>query len=186
MSSRIVRARRVAEALGRQVDESERAVAATFNDLPAAMLAEARKIRSTPGRLDTCDYLSFFVATRREGDAEMFCEDVIGNGQDAAAWGLADLLCGGAGGHELRREGIVWTAAEYRSSFQGLTGKRWFRTRSIIDRDGGIPLSENGPGALLRDTRYWTQLEKSHGAVPVRSGRGPGAADCLRTVISIQ
>ena len=180
---RVIRTSRVAEALGREVHDSERGMIESFNDLPAAMVAEARQIRSTRGRYDTCDYLNFFVATHRQGDAETFCEDVVENGQDAAAWGIADLLCGG---YELRREGITWTVAEYRAAFQGLTGERWFRTRSIIDRDGGIRLAENGPGALLRDTRYWTQLEKSHGAVPVRSGRGPGAADCLRTVISIQ
>ena len=162
---RIARASRVSDALGRQVDETERASVGTFNELSVAMVAEARHIRNTRGRLDTCEYLSFFVGAQHEGDAEAFCEDVIENGQAAATWRIADLLCGG---HELRREGIRWTTSEYRSSFEGLTGERWFRTISAIEKYDRIPPADTGPGVVYRGTRYWTQRQHAPGPVPLR------------------
>jgi hypothetical protein len=156
---------RVSSALGREVLESERGMIKTFNDLTPDMLAKAREIRRTRGRLDTSDYLRFFVATHSDSDAEAFCEEVIENGEDASTWKFADCLCGG---YEFEHKIVTQTVTQYRRSFDGLEGERWFTTRAITTGGGGIPIAETGPGLIFRDTRYHTQFAKPHGDVALR------------------
>jgi hypothetical protein len=150
-----VRISRVAEYITRAVTESERGFVATFNDIGADMLEELRSIRRRAGRIPTCDYLGFFVATRGDGDAESFCEEVVEGGAAASTWRIADRLIGG---HEHQREGVSLTVDHYLDGMEGIQGERWHQLapNSYAGNDIGTP--DLGPGVLIRDTRYWTSI----------------------------
>ena len=157
--------RRFADVLGRAVSETERGSIPTFNDMPPSGVEEARLVRLRGGRISARDYLRFFVKTQREHDADSFCEDVLEGGADAKTWRIEDCVVGVV---EARCEGISLTVEQYVSALDGIQGERWFRTERTDLSAGSIPMSQAGPGTLIREMHYWSTLSMPNPAASIQ------------------
>jgi len=148
--------RKFAWAIERNVQETERGSIPTFNDLSPEMVAEVRAVRKVGGPMAASSYLLFFVREQSDGDADSFCEEVIDGGADVASWRTGDRLVGVA---EWDRVALRLSVVEYISILEGIAGDRWYRSRLTSHSKEEIPVSDMGPGMLIRGMRYWTKLD---------------------------
>lgn len=156
---------RFSSALDRSIEESQRNSIATFNDLSPQVLQEVRTVLRRGGPLAACEYLRFFVEIQNNGDAEAFCEEVVEGNAEAATWRTADCLLGVA---ETGHEGIGLSVSDYVAHLKDAPGELWFRSRRTACAQDEFPLPSVGPGAVVRNMRYWTPAGMANMAPPLR------------------
>jgi hypothetical protein len=133
--------------LGRKLPVEARASVPTLNDLPAALLEEARALarRSRPAAVL---FLQYHVV--RSVEAPDFCEEVLLGTADAATWGTRDVICVSDAGSTALLSFCVPDAME---ALRPIEGDRWYRLAPpAAPSYFGVP---GAPGVLVRAARYW-------------------------------